>query len=300
MEENKHNISVALATYNGAKFLYEQLFSIINQTYPPKEIIVVDDFSTDSTVQIIEEVQKDFPFIKLYVNNQNRGPVTTFEIVISKCNCNYIALCDQDDIWEVNKLELSLSELRAVEEENVPSMVFTDLMMIDSVGNLDGKTFWGSQGLNPSKMDFYKTLFLNSVTGCTVIFNRSMKDELINIPKGVEMHDYWIALIALGLGNCKPLFISTVKYRAHDNSVTVKDGISYAKRVKKFVRILFGLDMDYMENNFRQANLFLDIYGNRLSNEKRKQLINFIKLNKKSTFIKNIYIGYFKYFYIYK
>lgn len=299
MEEDKNSISVALATYNGAKFLHEQLLSLINQTYPPKEIIIVDDSSTDSTVQIIEKIQKDFPFIKLFVNNQNRGPIATFEIAISKCNCSYIALCDQDDIWELDKLELSLNELRKIEKENIPSVIYTDLKMIDSDGNLIGKTFWESQGLNPGKMDFYKTLFLNTVTGCTVFFNKSMRDELVNIPKEVEMHDYWIALIAFGFGSFKPLSISTVKYRTHENSVTDKNSISYVKRVKKFFKILFKSDSDYMESNFKQAKLFHDIYGDKLSSEKRNQLVFFLKLKNRNVLYRNIYIGYFKYFHIY-
>ena len=299
MGEDKNNISVALATYNGAKFLDEQLFSIINQTLPPKEIIIIDDCSRDNTVQIIEKFQKDYPFIKLFVNDENRGPVATFEIAISKCSCNYIALCDQDDIWELNKLELSLDELKEIEDENMPSIVFTDLQMINSEGSLDGTTFWESQGLNPAKMDFYRTLFLNSVTGCTLVFNKRMGDELVNIPKGVEMHDYWIMLIALGLGRSKSLPFPTVKYRNHENSVTVKDSISYIKRIKKFINILFRSDKDYMESNFKQADLFLDIYGDKLSKEKRKQLVRFVKLHNKSVLCRNIYIGYFKYFYIY-
>lgn len=299
MKENKNDISVAVATYNGSKFLYEQLLSIINQTFVPNEIIIVDDCSKDNTVQIIENIKKDYPFIKLFTNEINKGPVETFEIAISKCSGNYIALCDQDDIWELNKLELSIGELKKIEEENVPSAVFTDLQLIDEKGNIIGETFWESQKLNPVKMDFYRTLFLNSLTGCTVVFNKSMKDELVNIPKEVEMHDYWIALIALGLGRSKPLSFSTVKYRSHENSVTVKDSISNLKRIKKFISILFSSDRNYMQSNFKQADLFLDIYGDKLSKEKRKQLVNFIKLGNKNSISRNIYIGYFKYLYIY-
>lgn len=299
MKDSKNNISVALATYNGARFLKEQLLSIINQTHPPKEIIIVDDFSTDTTLQIIEKVQKDFPFIQLFVNDQNSGPIKTFEIAISKCNYGYVALCDQDDIWELDKLELSINELIKIEKENVPAIVFTDLKMIDSSGNLNGKTFWESQRLNPKKMDFYRTLFLNSVTGCTVIFNKSMRDELVTIPKGVEMHDYWIALIALGLGKSKPLYISTVKYRNHENSVTAKHSISYINRIKKFINILSRSDKNYMENNFKQADLFLNVYGDKLNKEKKKQLVNFIKLGNRNILYRNIYISFYKYFYIY-
>lgn len=299
MEEYKNNISVALATYNGAKFLHEQLLSLINQTYPPKEIIIVDDCSKDNTLQIIQDAQKKYSFIKLFVNAQNKGPIKTFELAISKCSSNYIALSDQDDIWELDKLEVSLKELKSIEDVDKPSMVFTDLKMMDSKGNLTGQTFWETQGLNPGKMDFYRSLFLNSVTGCAAVFNKKMKDELAEIPVGIEMHDYWMALIALGIGKLKPLYVPTVKYRSHGNSVTVKDEISYSQRIKKFINILSGADIEYMRSNFEQAKLFLDIYGDRLDDQTKKQLVYFVSLQKKSSLYRSLYIGCYKYFYIF-
>ncbi|PZR19819.1 MAG: hypothetical protein DI539_12690 [Flavobacterium psychrophilum] len=299
MKENINNISVALATYNGGKYIYDQLISIINQTLPPTEIIIADDCSKDNTIQIIQDIQKDHPFIKLFINDKNKGPIKTFEVAISKCNSDYVALCDQDDIWELDKLEISLKELKSIEDVNKPSMVFTDLKMMDSKGNLTGQTFWETQGLNPEKMDFYRTLFLNSVTGCAAVFNKKMKDELAEIPVGVEMHDYWMALIALGVGKLKPLYVPTVKYRSHENSVTIKDEISFSQRVKKFINIISGGDKEYMRSNFEQAELFLDIYGDRLDSQTKKQLIDFIKLKDKWALYRNLYIGGFKYLYIY-
>jgi len=299
MEFNKNDISVAIATYNGGKFLNEQLISLINQTHKPKEIIIVDDFSTDSTVQIIEKFIIDFPFIQLFINNENKGPVKTFEIAISKCVSNYIALCDQDDVWELDKLEVSLKELKSIEDVDKPSMVFTDLKMMDSKGNLTGQTFWETQGLNPGKMDFYRTLFLNSVTGCAAVFNKKMKDELVEIPVGIEMHDYWMALIALGIGKLKPLYVPTVKYRSHENSVTIKAVINYSYRIKKFINILSGAEIAYMRSNFEQAKLFLDIYGDRLDGQTKKQLDYFVSLQKKTSLYRLLYIGCYKYFFIF-
>lgn len=105
MEDNKNDISVAISTYNGGKFLNEQLISLVNQTHKLKEIIIIDDFSTDSTVQIIEKFIIAFPFIQLFINNENKGPVKTFEIALSKYVSNYNALSDQVYILDSNKLE---------------------------------------------------------------------------------------------------------------------------------------------------------------------------------------------------
>src|SRR5574344_2136916 len=97
-------ISLALPTYNGEKYLREQLDSIFNQTMVPEEIVVVDDRSTDSTIQILEEYKQKYG-LKYYINEQNLGYNKNFEKAITLCQGDYIALCDQDDVWLPEKIE---------------------------------------------------------------------------------------------------------------------------------------------------------------------------------------------------
>jgi glycosyltransferase involved in cell wall biosynthesis len=99
-------ISIALCTYNGEKYLIEQLDTLVNQTYPKLEIIVVDDCSSDKTITILNDYLSKFPFIKLYQNEQNLGYIKNFEKAISLCNGELIALADQDDVWDLNKLTI--------------------------------------------------------------------------------------------------------------------------------------------------------------------------------------------------
>ena len=98
-------VSIVMCTYNGEKYLKEQIDSILNQTYPLEELIIQDDCSTDSTVDIIREYQKKYPIIKLHVNEENKGLNENFFSAMSKANGDYIATADQDDIWELNKIE---------------------------------------------------------------------------------------------------------------------------------------------------------------------------------------------------
>src|SRR6476661_7636895 len=98
MNAQKDLVSVAMATYNGANYVAEQIDSILQQTHPFIEIVIVDDASKDDTVAIIEQYQSHYPCIRLYRNEKNIGVNKTFEKAISYCTGSYIALSDQDDI----------------------------------------------------------------------------------------------------------------------------------------------------------------------------------------------------------
>jgi glycosyltransferase involved in cell wall biosynthesis len=105
-------ISIAMCTYNGERFIKEQLDSILNQTYKNFELIITDDDSSDKTITIIKEYIKQDKRIKLYQNNSNLGFIKNFEKAISLCSGDYIVLADQDDIWKVNKLEIFLEQIK--------------------------------------------------------------------------------------------------------------------------------------------------------------------------------------------
>ena len=104
-------VSIALCTYNGEAYLKEQLDSLIDQTYPNCEIIIVDDCSKDGTVDILKQYANEYPQIKLYINSENLGYTKNFEKAINLCNGEYIALCDQDDIWDKNKISIMIHRI---------------------------------------------------------------------------------------------------------------------------------------------------------------------------------------------
>ncbi|MEK7198913.1 MAG: glycosyltransferase, partial [Bacteroidota bacterium] len=111
MKANYPLISVVMATYNGERFLSEQLESILSQSYPNIEMIVVDDGSVDSTVALVESYIKRYPAIRLYVNEENLGYIKNFEKGMLLANGEYIALSDQDDIWRKDKLALLMERI---------------------------------------------------------------------------------------------------------------------------------------------------------------------------------------------
>jgi glycosyltransferase involved in cell wall biosynthesis len=290
-----NNISVAMATYNGAKYLEEQLFSVINQTFLPQEIIIVDDFSTDRTVEIIERIKEKYPFITLYKNEANLGPIKTFKEAVLKCNCNYIALCDQDDIWEENKLELCFKELVSVDINSKPSLVFSDLKMIDTEGNLIGKSFWNVQGYNPIRTKLQSLLIGNVVTGCTVMMNEKMKKEIAKMPNDIIMHDYWLALIAFSIGDFKVINETPIRYRVHENSVTLKSKITFIERVKLFLAVFFDKNNIYLSENIYQTECFFRVYESELTAEKTLLFNKFISLKKYNSLYRKFYVFNVKY-----
>ena len=290
------NISVAIATYNGSKFVEEQLNSILNQTIVPREIIVVDDCSNDDTVQIINKLQKKHANIYLFINDNNCGPIETFKNAILKCNYDFISLCDQDDIWELNKLQRCYEELLIINDVNRPCMVFSDLKMIDVFGNAMEPSFWTVQGYNPRKFNLKQLLIGNIVTGCTIMINKCMKEEISKMPvDDVMMHDHWIALIAYTNGNFKIIYEKLIRYRIHQTSVTLKSKISFSQRLELFSNVFFDRKREYLSKNISQAESFYNIYNLRSSNDINKILKNFIYLKHKSSLYRKFYVFFIKY-----
>jgi glycosyltransferase involved in cell wall biosynthesis len=199
-------VSVAMCTYNGEKFLREQLDSILNQTYKNLEIVIVDDGSTDHTVAIIEHFAERDNRLNLFKNERNLGFNKNFEKALNLTSGEYIAVSDQDDIWLEDKIHLLLENIK----DNW--LVFSNSAYIG--GERQG------QLLNNFKLPkSYKGILLrNHVTGHTVLLRRELLDYAVPFPeKGY--YDWWMGFVASY--HKKLAFLNTVltKYRVHSDSV---------------------------------------------------------------------------------
>lgn len=132
MSANLPLISIALCTYNGEKYLCEQLGTLVGQTYPNLEIVVVDDASTDQTWTILNEFADCYPSIRLFRNTTNLGYLRNFERALKHCQGEYLLISDQDDVWEKEKV----TKLLAAVEENL--MIYHDSVFIDEHGESIG------------------------------------------------------------------------------------------------------------------------------------------------------------------
>jgi glycosyltransferase involved in cell wall biosynthesis len=206
-------VSVAIATYNGEMFLKKQIDSILSQTYKNIEIIVVDDCSSDRTIELLKEFERIYG-IKLYLNIKNLGFIKNFEKAVSLCSGDYIALSDQDDIWLPNKIETLVNEIGEY------SLVCSDAKLIDNNENIIHNSFTIYSGRDiPSNNIFEYLVFGNFVTGCTIMFDSKLVSKILPIPDIYPFHDWWFAIIASQSKGVKYIPDLLVKYRQHDNNV---------------------------------------------------------------------------------
>jgi glycosyltransferase involved in cell wall biosynthesis len=213
-------ISVALCTYNGERFLAQQLDSITKQTRLPDELVVCDDRSTDRTVALVREFAATASFpVRIFENEQNLGYAANFEQAIRICEGDLIALSDQDDIWYPIRLERSEQEFAAHPQAG---LVFSDADVINDSDQLAGATLWQRLGFaGRRERDLlagrYTILAKHRfVTGATVMFRASLRDRLLPIGEG-WIHDEWIALVAAAFSGLRPIDQPLIRYRIHDS-----------------------------------------------------------------------------------
>jgi glycosyltransferase involved in cell wall biosynthesis len=216
-------LSVAMCTYNGARYLPAQLESIARQTCLPDELIICDDHSTDATPAIVEQFGKTAPFrVRLFHNPVRLGVVANFSKAIILTTGRYIALSDQDDIWLPQRLERSLLTIRAAEDSYgpyTPLLVHTDLSVLGEDEDILSTSFMQFQHLQHVTSDPLRILLTqNFVTGCTVLMNATLKLSATPIPNAVLMHDWWFALVAATIGKIVFLDEQTILYRQHGSN----------------------------------------------------------------------------------
>lgn len=204
-------ISICLASYNGEKYLKEQLDSLVEQTYKNMEIIIQDDCSSDNSVQIISSYN-DILDIKLIINDKNIGYIKNFESTLKRATGEYIAICDQDDIWEKDKLQILIDNI----ENN--SLIYSDSLLIDENANSINKTL--SKKLKNNFINSNNALnFLydNCVSAHAMLFNKELLKYIFPFPKYIYF-DQWIAANAADLNGVKYIDIPLIKYRQHSSN----------------------------------------------------------------------------------
>jgi len=236
--KNNSGISIAMCTCNGELFLLEQLESIAKQTILPDELIICDDHSTDGTLKIVQDFQKNSPFhMKIYLNSSKLGSTKNFEKAISLCHENIIVLSDQDDVWCPNKIERMISVFK-----NYPKIgyLFSDAAIVDEKLQNNSFTIWERISFDFRQRKDYKQdqqlkvlLKHNVVTGATMAFREELRKLILPIPEQ-WIHDAWIALL-LSAANIKGTFFEEplIKYRQHSNQLIGTKKLTFNKQLGK-------------------------------------------------------------------
>lgn len=263
-------IHIVLATYNGEKYIREQLDSLLENDFKDIYIEVCDDGSSDGTVQIVKEYVERYNCIGLHENEKNLGYAMNFLEGIRRSSSPYIMLCDQDDIWHRDKIQKTYERMKQLEKENtdqIPLMVFTDAMNFDSGDGRELGSFHKSSHLDVRKLDTAHLFMENKCIGCTVMINKAVQSYLKVLPEEIRVHDWWLALICSHFGKFSYIQETTLHYRQHSGNMIggssffdyVKNRISNLHRQRESIRAAFA-----------QGRAFYDLFGAKLPEEKRE------------------------------
>lgn len=263
-------VTVLLSTYNGERYLEEQLDSVLNQKNVQINVLVRDDGSKDNTINILKKYDKEFTNFKYY-KNENLGPARSFlDLICNAPDSEYYAFCDQDDVWDDDKIYSAVEKLKNLDSKK-PNLYYSNLRIVDQ--NLKFYRFSHEQILfNPNK---YSALTENLCTGCTAVFNQCALQLLkANIPEYCTMHDTWVYMLCKLLGNTVYDEKAHISYRQHDNNVVG----AYLKQNKvalykeRFLR-LFKRDL---QPRYSNAINFDKCFGKYMSIEDRRKLLELI------------------------
>ncbi|MCX8525791.1 glycosyltransferase family 2 protein [Chryseobacterium formosus] len=270
-------ISVALCTYNGEKFIHEQIDSILNQSLKVDEIIVCDDGSTDKTQNILSDYQNKFPDIfQIYINEKNLRSVKNFEKAISLCKGEIIFLSDQDDIWERDKVKVLLNYFN--DNPSINAICSNGNAINEKGETLDKMTIWEVPTLLKNadiKIDYFNILAFieNIATGAGMAFRSVIREKILPIPikKGFH-HDEWIALITAHDKSFTMIPEKLFRYRIHENQQV--GGVIYENNESTKNRLAHHFNLFSEDKTFSQYKKFLKRLSQSYSKHKELSIEN--------------------------
>ena len=259
-------VHIVLATYNGERYIREQIDSILANTVKDISIEICDDGSADQTVKIAREYAEKHACIHVHENEKNLGYVKNFIAGIRRSRSPYLMLCDQDDIWDPDKIARTLAAMKGLEHEcgndvRRPLLIFTDAVNYDSETGKTLGSFHKNSHLNAEKTDPAHLLMENKCIGCTVMVNAAVLPYLETVPEEVRVHDWWLALICSHFGKICYLNETTLHYRQHRGNMIGGSGFfHYLKnRVSNIKKQRLAL-----EQTFAQGRAFYRLFEKEL------------------------------------
>lgn len=284
-------IEILLASFQSEQFLREQIDSIILQTDPNWRLLIHDGGSSDSTVEIINDYVSRYPGKIRFLGSSHASVSKNFSLLLEAAAAELVMLCDHDDVWLPEKIELTRK--RYIEEfgknpPGTPIMIFSDLMIVDQDLNTVFPSLMDFSNLRPNRLSLPQLLVQNVPHGNTIMLNSALRRLVLPIPAKAVMHDSWISLTASAFGRIGYLDQTTILYRQHNSNVFGASCYSFSSIIKKMQegrkKLLLRWDM-----NIRQAQAFLECNKQRLNPEQLKMLELFSDI-KRAGFFKKRYI----------
>lgn len=280
---NDKTVAICMATYNGSKFIKEQIDSIIEQNYENWILFVRDDGSKDDTVSILKSYMDIIPEKLFLIEDESikggsskKNFAAILEFVSEKFDFNYFMFCDQDDVWLPQKIRVCMQRMLSCEEEkNGPVLVHSDLKVVDEQLKVLGDSFTKYRALNTETKDLNHLLVQNNITGCTMLWNKALNEKIMLSDESVAMHDWWIALVASAFGQIYFETTSTIMYRQHSDNVV---GATKVNSIGFIINRLMGNNRvrKTLKMSFEQAEAFEKIYRDELTKEQQEILRRFV------------------------
>ncbi|MFC2400196.1 glycosyltransferase family 2 protein [Streptococcus sobrinus] len=251
-------VNILMSTYNGERFLAQQLDSILAQSYKDWTLLIRDDGSSDRTPEIIAEyVQRDPRLV--FINpdqRENLGVVKNFYTLLKYQEADFYFFCDQDDVWLPEKLGLQLEKLLS-DSPSIPKMVYMDLKVVDANLNVISDSMIKGQS-HHANTQLIQELTENTVTGGVSGINHALA-KLWQTTDKIIMHDWYLALLATAFGKLVYIDKPGELYRQHDNNVLGARTLS--KRFKKWLHphLLFNKYWELIKASQKQASLLLKL-----------------------------------------
>jgi glycosyltransferase involved in cell wall biosynthesis len=281
-------VVVLLPVYNGARYLAEQLDSILAQSLSNLLILCRDDGSRDDSKLVLHRYASQHPLHFQLLDDElgNLGARANFSTLMqaalelevlqpSPTAGTYYALSDQDDVWHVDKLAQLVTAMRLLEngDPHIPALIHSDLRVVDDQGHVIAPSMAAYQGLRPDRDSFAAQLISNTVTGCTAMMNRALMERSTPVPPECIMHDWWISLVASAFGKRTYLQQSLLDYRQHaNNTIGAKEWVKPVARKHFISRILDDRHHEQFMANAKQAAAFSTHFAGQLGLRQRTVL----------------------------
>lgn len=285
MKPNHVCVDIVLGAYNGASYLQEQVRSVLAQTHTHWNLYMRDDSSKDESLAVIQSLAECEPRIQLVCDSLgNLGVIGNFNRLLEKTQSDYVFFCDQDDVWNTDKIERSLKCLQELEGKHgrdVPILVHTDLVMVDQELQIISDSFFGFRNLDSQSSQLEQLLIQNIVTGCTVVVNRALLLKALPLPLGATMHDSWLALVATAFGKIGFVDCPTMLYRQHASNTVGAKGWNYRfiiARMKKFRSRKYA--GEFLRPLILQARAFCERYQEELPKQLASAACLFAKFDR--------------------
>lgn len=271
-------ICIIMAVYNGETYLAEQIDSLLKNSCQNFTLHIFNDHSQDSSQIIIDEYAGKYPDkIFAHHHSENHGVIRNFLEGTQVMDADYYMFCDQDDVWMPDKIKRSLEAMEQLESTagDLPCIVFGDARMVNQDLQELAPSFQRQSGYHTDALDPAHILMENKLNGCSILFNRALRQMLTVFPTEIRMHDWWVALIGAFFGKILYLDEPMLLYRQHEkNVVGGSNFISYIRNrlsnLQKQRQSLYA--------TCAQAAAFGTIYHDRLSAEQQKLIQAFATL----------------------